>query len=84
MDKLISSNLTNKNDKAKINLKFFFQQQNNYKNKIINNDENSHNSNKSHQKNNLLLMDKKKYMINIFFRFYRSLTHPVTHFLMAF
>ena len=64
LDKLISSNLTNKNDKAKINLKFFFQQQNNYKNKIINNDENSHNSNKSHQKNNLLLMDKKKYNKN--------------------
>ena len=64
LDKLISSNLTNKNDKAKINLKFFFQQQNNYKNKIINNDENSNNSNKSHQKNNLLLMDKKKYNKN--------------------
>ena len=64
LDKLISSNLTNKNDKAKINLKFFFQQQNNYKNKIINNDENSNNSNKSHQKNNLLLMDKKNYNKN--------------------
>ena len=64
LDKLISSNLTNKNDKAKINLKFFFQQQNNYINKIINNDENSNNSNKSHQKNNLLLMDKKKYNKN--------------------
>ena len=64
LDKLISSNLTNKNDKAKINLKFFFQQQNSYKNKIINNDENSNNSNKSHQKNNLLLMDKKKYNKN--------------------
>ena len=64
LDKLISSNLTNKNDKAKINLKFFFQQQNNYKNKIINNDENSNDSNKSHQKNNLLLMDKKKYNKN--------------------
>jgi len=64
LDKLISSNLTNKNDKAKINLKFFFQQQNSYKNKIINNDENSNNSNKSHQKINLLLMDKKKYNKN--------------------
>ena len=63
LDKLISSNLTNKNDKAKINLKFFFQQ-GSYNNKIINNDENSNNSNKSHQKNNLLLMDKKKYNKN--------------------
>ena len=47
----VNYNLNNKNDKTKINMKFFFQQQN-----IINK---SNNKDNHFQKNNLLLMDKK-------------------------
>ena len=47
----VNYNLNNKNDKTKINMKFFFQQQN-----IINK---SNNKDNHFQKNNLLLIDKK-------------------------
>ena len=66
LDKFDSYNLSNKNDKTKINMKLFFQQQNNYKN--IKSDGNSNNKDNRFQKNNLLHINNKdntKNLMNI-------------------